>query len=720
MIVDGEDCGGGGDGSAENEKRRVDFDISEVDDDDDGVGDDFAAAADNHGNDDTMFCRRRPNTSTNIPQIVEVSVSIRILDRSSSSSITEQQRPGEECIGGPKKQILRSQSATSPSSSSSLSPSTTGITAIFHQRAQGSERDQSEDPTRMTTTTTTTTTTFDLQAFEVAVKGLDVAHIPPRVNLSHHSAAAATTTTVSPALSLQDIASLLQRTLREVEDRIEGQQLIENEDDETGEDGERGDNEKEESNPASEFDFAKQRSLRHHEKNNDSLASNNNIDVDECRNGDSKKHNTNLLTNTGNESSCRDGGVDFKNGKSKYRHIHKLYGKSDDSMWWHRTMMKCLRGSPRKIKPPPPFTWTETGWTFLGVSVTLLLLFGFNAIWEKIFENRFDDDGAAAAASHRKQMTGVVLGPFGALLTLQFGVTSAPLGQPKNILYGQVSALVIGFVIGSIEILPVWLRQTLSTVLAICFMVRCGITHPPAGAAALLVSGQKITYLSMSSTLIANVIAIGSSAVLNNLSTERQYPMSWNLSWPELKDCLTNTVHGMCAGCYDIARAIRYNKFWGKGDSSEGGTEYDDDDDDDDTDEWGEILPPKFRLGSTFDEKPTLSPSSSILSSTSLTSSLRRTQRYSYSTLQWQSLRRANSGVISWLSSQSLSLSSSMSSMRGGNFGTENDMVQPPSQDDFLLDETTQITDGDGTNGSSAGGMNSDGGGAYGSIGLPI
>ena len=705
MIVDGEDLGGGV-GSAENENHGVDFDISEVDDDG-GGGDDFAAADDDndYDNDDTMSCRRRPNT--NIRRLVEVS--IRILDRSLSSSITEQQQPGEECTCGPNKQLLRSQSATSQPSSS-LSPSTTAITTIFHQRAQGSERDQSKDSTCMKTTMKTT---FDLQGFDVGVKGLEVGHTSPRLNDRHHSAAASTT-----ALSLQDIASLLLQTLREVEDRIEGQQLIENEDDGGG----KGDNEEdEESSPASEFDLAKQRSLRHPGNNNYSPPINNKFNMVNHRNGDSKSLNTNLMTNIGDESSGRHGGVDTKNAKNKYRHIHELYGKSDDLMWWHRTMMKCLRGSPRKIKPPPPFTWTETGWTFLGVSVTLLLLFGFNAIWEKIFENRFDDDGAAAAASHRKQMTGVVLGPFGALLTLQFGVTSAPLGQPKNILYGQVSALVIGFVIGSIEILPVWLRQTLSTVLAICFMVRCGITHPPAGAAALLVSGQKITYLSMSSTLIANVIAIGSSAVLNNLSTERQYPMSWNLSWPELKDCLMNTVHGMCTVCYDIARSIRYNKYWGKGDSSEGGTEFDDDHHhDEDDDEWSEILPLKLRKRSTIDGRPALSPSSSLFSSTSLTSALTRSQRYSYSTLQWQSIRRANSGVISWLSSQSLSLSSSISSMRGGNLGTENDMVQPPSQDDLVLDETTQITDGDGSNGNSADGIEIDGGGVYGSIGLPI
>ena len=272
----------------------------------------------------------------------------------------------------------------------------------------------------------------------------------------------------------------------------------------------------------------------------------------------------------------------------------------------------------------------------------------------------------------------------------------------------------------------------MSTVLAICFMVRCGITHPPAGAAALLVSGQKITYLSMSSTLIANVIAIGSSAVMNNMSKERQYPMSWNLGWPELKDCLVNTVHSTCAACYDMVRFIRYSKFWENGDS-EGGTKYDDDDDDhhhhhdddDDDDDWHEILPPKLGKRSSFDESRTLSSSSSLLSSSSLTSSLRRTQRYSYSTLQWQSLRRGNSGIMSWLSSNSLPLSSSTSSMRGVSWGTDNDIVQPSSQDHLLLlDATTQIMDEDGPNGistsSSVDSGNNDEGGVYGSIGLPI
>lgn len=346
--------------------------------------------------------------------------------------------------------------------------------------------------------------------------------------------------------------------------------------------------------------------------------------------------------------------------KTKNRHVSKNYHplnlhKRYEASMCRRTFTKCLRGSPRKVVHPPPFTWVETGWTFVGVFITLLLLFSFNGILKDVFK---DDENPDSVST---DFRGIVMGPFGALLTLQYGVTSAPLGQPRNILYGQLSSLLIAFGIGSIEILPVWARQTLAAVLAISFMVRCGITHPPAGAAALLVSGEKTTLLSMAATLLANVLAIGSATILNNMSIERQYPMTWRLDWPELGDIFQDIGLGLRRCCIKMV--------WDDGDN--GG------------DQWSDVV-------TTMPNTPTDTPLLSAVRPSS--SSLRRTQRYSYSVLQWQSLQRANSSFGSWLSFRSSS---------------------EPSSQSLLLEQDMAATErADNDNGVKEA--------VYGSVGLPI
>jgi HPP family len=533
-----------------------------------------------------------------------------------------------------------------------------------------------------------------------------------------------------PTLSLQDVASLLRQTLKEVEDRII----------------------KDESTEC--FDLANQQSSRHIHSQHQvaapvaplprSLPHDNNINnVGQWRylqppkrkvlpkksgsNSSSKKaacsmisSSNNTTQQTNNNKTNSDSDDEQRRRHHHHSDIRKLY---ESSSVCHRTMMKCLGGSPRKIRPPPPFTWTETGWTFLGVFITLLLVFGFNTIWESVVQPQAqqqgwrdvgDDEitqGNSSSNDKSAMMTGVVLGPFGALLTLQYGVTSAPLGQPRNILYGQMSSLLIAFVIGSIDVLPVWFRQTLATVLAISFMVRFGITHPPAGAAALLVSGEDMTYSSMIATLLANIVAIGSATILNNLSAERQYPMSWKLDWPEFHDCLTVIIHKLYGWCYNVCCCI-----YCKGRN----IDFEEDDFNDDQ-EWSNVVLTEPNTPASTDagaDRTLLTSSSSLLS---MSSSSRRTQRYSYSALQWQSLRRTNSGILkSWLSFRSSS-----------SLGPSGESCQSLLQMDDTQNTTTATTYEDGGFNTSTGDCIDDniddddaddggGGGGYGSIGLPI
>ena len=75
------------------------------------------------------------------------------------------------------------------------------------------------------------------------------------------------------------------------------------------------------------------------------------------------------------------------------------------------TLAKCKGGG---MKPPPPMPTRQVIWTFLGAFITLMILGGLNVILLK--ETGY----------------GILLPPFGALLTLQYGLTPAPASQPRN------------------------------------------------------------------------------------------------------------------------------------------------------------------------------------------------------------------------------------------------------------------------------------------------
>ena len=93
-------------------------------------------------------------------------------------------------------------------------------------------------------------------------------------------------------------------------------------------------------------------------------------------------------------------------------------------------------------------------------------------------------------------------------MTLQYGLTSAPVAQPHNALVRQACCLLIAIRISHINPLDTWLRQALRTALVIAFMARCGITHPPAGARALLFSGTPHTWPQDRIMLMATSVAV--------------------------------------------------------------------------------------------------------------------------------------------------------------------------------------------------------------------
>jgi CBS-domain-containing membrane protein len=112
-------------------------------------------------------------------------------------------------------------------------------------------------------------------------------------------------------------------------------------------------------------------------------------------------------------------------------------------------------------------------------------------------------------------------------MTLQYGLTAAPASQPRNAILGQLFALLIAHGIGQSTQLEPWFKETLAPSLAIAMMVKCGVTHPPAGAAALLFSSGTRSWPQIGMMLVGNVVAIACATVINNLSDKRKYPTFW-------------------------------------------------------------------------------------------------------------------------------------------------------------------------------------------------
>ena len=166
----------------------------------------------------------------------------------------------------------------------------------------------------------------------------------------------------------------------------------------------------------------------------------------------------------------------------------------------------------KKAHPPPSMSYSECVWLFLGSLFTLVfVLFLSQGI---LFWNEPDSYAFP-------------VGPFGALSTLLFGLTSAPVSQPKNVFGGTIVAGVIGLSFLYVDFCPHWFRLAIGTSTALAVMAKLGVTHPPAGALAIIYASGKYHWGHLALSLLANLIAVGVAVVVNNLNKKRQYPQYW-------------------------------------------------------------------------------------------------------------------------------------------------------------------------------------------------
>lgn len=196
----------------------------------------------------------------------------------------------------------------------------------------------------------------------------------------------------------------------------------------------------------------------------------------------------------------------------------KVQGTTSTWAAWCRTFVervkmwytKCKGGS---LQIPPPMTVKQTLWTILGAFCGLLTLSSLNEYIKDESDNKYF----------------ILLGPFGALMTLQYGLTAAPASQPWNAVLGQAvaGAVALSFTYIPDSVLEPWLRQAVGPAFAIGAMVKLGIPHPPAGAHSVLYSSGDYGWVYYGLVVLSSAVSVVPAIVVNNMSEKRQYPTYW-------------------------------------------------------------------------------------------------------------------------------------------------------------------------------------------------
>lgn len=174
---------------------------------------------------------------------------------------------------------------------------------------------------------------------------------------------------------------------------------------------------------------------------------------------------------------------------------------------WYR---KCWGGG---MQIPPPLSTQQSAWTIVGVFFGLLALSSLNELFQHLSQEEYF----------------LLIGPFGALMTLQYGLTAAPASQPRNVVLGQIvaGAVSMSFTYIPDDIIAPWLRQAIAPAFAIGAMVKLGIPHPPAGAHSVIYAAGNHSWVFYALVVLCSAVSVIPATIINNISEKRQYPIYW-------------------------------------------------------------------------------------------------------------------------------------------------------------------------------------------------
>jgi len=191
---------------------------------------------------------------------------------------------------------------------------------------------------------------------------------------------------------------------------------------------------------------------------------------------------------------------------------------------WAKAWRKKWAGGG--LQPPPRMSSSQSFLTFFGAFTTMIIL-GWVSEQVKIASN----------GQHT-----MALGPFGALMMLQYGLAMAPASQPRSALLGHFISFLIAYFFSFMPetSVPVWVRVALATSTSVSAMARFGVIHPPAAANVTILSSGPFDWMSLLLLMVGNVIAIATATAINNLSNKRQYPTFWNLGMSSATNFIKN------------------------------------------------------------------------------------------------------------------------------------------------------------------------------------
>lgn len=194
----------------------------------------------------------------------------------------------------------------------------------------------------------------------------------------------------------------------------------------------------------------------------------------------------------------------------------------------HQTLLKKIKKKSRQsfvklrgagTQAPPTSSWGQSLLSMTGVMLSILLVSAVNDTMTTTWGSDYE----------------APLGPMGALLGLQFGLTAAPAAQPRTIMVGQVVSILIALAFAEISSERAWIKQSLSCAVAVGAMAKIGVVNPPAAANAFVFASGNLGFSNMAAALLSNILAIICSIFFNNLSDKRQYPSFWGI--PHILQC---------------------------------------------------------------------------------------------------------------------------------------------------------------------------------------
>jgi len=208
--------------------------------------------------------------------------------------------------------------------------------------------------------------------------------------------------------------------------------------------------------------------------------------------------------------------------------LETLGDKLVDIKEYWGTWASKMKGS--NVMPPPGFSWQLFFFCLLVSFLTAFVLYSTSTLFKLQFGNGF----------------GFELSQIGSLTSLLYTLTASPAAQPRTIMIGQLTGMMVGI---SFSLLPDffqpddsytgnpgdsligWFNLAMAVAISSALMGLFGCAHPP--GAALSVGflykkwNSRETYLKIFVVMFQDSLLILMAAILNNLLPEKAYPTYW-------------------------------------------------------------------------------------------------------------------------------------------------------------------------------------------------